>query len=204
MIMDIYRYLTKDDADHCRELEYEFNSLETAAIIDSFPRLPLKEKHTLYREIISDYPDMPVASTENIKAKDSLHVWLKDIIDYEERAIEAFFTPGDDVMYYCVVYKDGEKCRHSNCFRTAREAIQTEMEEVIEDADKARNPFPEKYCVIHNAAVVNKMKTPRNNWQAFFNVENELFDIEMYTSPETDDVWKDCPDRNLRDIYVPI
>jgi hypothetical protein len=70
-----------------------------AVIIDRSSK-PMKEKHIAYRDIIADYPDMPVLESLNFDAKESLHDYLRDLIAWEDRKITEFQTPGEGISYY--------------------------------------------------------------------------------------------------------
>jgi hypothetical protein len=179
--MDIYSLIiSKDVGDYCRELGHTFNSAETAAIIASSKRT-LKEKHALYREILSDYPDMPVPAAYDTEARDSLHSWLREIIDYEEKSVSEFFTPGDDIVYFYSVHWDEDKKRTGGYFRTAEGAISDLRR------DFKFEPLPDNGFTVHNELIIDAGSTPRDHfWHADFNVEGELTDIST--------TWADCPD----------
>ena len=98
--MDIYRFLnSRDIAAHCREINKTWNTCEMAAIIDRSNR-SMKEKHAAWRELITDYPDMPVPKRgKRIKSLPSLHAEIKKVIAYEERVLEVFKQPEEKAIY---------------------------------------------------------------------------------------------------------
>jgi len=97
--MNIYSYIISPDiADHCQKIGHVFNSLEMAVII-AISEKTIKEKHAAWREIIADYPDMPIHDSLNFDARESLHVFLRELITWEEKCITDFYATGDDVVF---------------------------------------------------------------------------------------------------------
>jgi len=82
---NIYKFLRSSDiAEHCEKIGHVFSPLDMAIIIQLSNRT-INEKHDAWKTIISDYPDMPIHKSINFKAKDSLHAFLKELIQYEEK-----------------------------------------------------------------------------------------------------------------------
>jgi len=82
--MDIYSYInSKDVAVHCREIDKTWTPYEMAIIISRSNRT-MDEKHAAWRELITDYPDMPTPKSLHYKSYDSLHVKLLEAIGCEE------------------------------------------------------------------------------------------------------------------------
>ena len=106
--MDIYNLLnSRDVAEHCRGINHQFNSMETAFIVHWSNKLTLREKHTAYREIIETMPDMEIKERLNLSHYPSLHQLLKDYMDIENRIIEVFQADGDNAIYnYQYYYKE--------------------------------------------------------------------------------------------------
>ena len=91
--MDIYSFInSRDIAEHCRKIGHEFTPLEMAVIICK-SLVPLKQRHEAYREIIANYPDMPFHKSVDFKIKDSLHHYLRKLVDLEEKALNDFYNP---------------------------------------------------------------------------------------------------------------
>ena len=96
----IYDYFESPDiAKHCQSINHEFSPLDMAVIVDRSGK-PLKDKHSAYRAIITDYHDMPIHESLNFEAKDSLHNYLRELISRNERVIEDFYTSGEGIAYY--------------------------------------------------------------------------------------------------------
>lgn len=91
--MDIYSFLnSKDIAEHCRRLQKTWTPLQMALIISRSDR-SVPDKHRAWRELISDYPDMPVPplpECEITNGFESLHKMLLAQIDYEKCALRSF------------------------------------------------------------------------------------------------------------------
>jgi hypothetical protein len=82
--MNIYDFFNSPDvAEHCQSIGQKWTPFEMAVIIGQSGRT-MTEKHTAWRELISDYPDMPTVPNHIIPAYDSLHKTLSDLIAYEE------------------------------------------------------------------------------------------------------------------------
>lgn len=98
-MMDIYSFLnSRDIADHCRRIQKAWNPLEMALIISHSER-PVLDKHEAWRELVSDYPDMPVPPVRGCCFENGfeiLHTMILTQIDYEERILRSFMeqTPG--------------------------------------------------------------------------------------------------------------
>jgi len=104
--MDIYSYLESSDiAEHCRKIGHIFTSSDMATIID-LSKKTLKEKHSAWREIISDYPDMPIKRGEHFDAHDSIHDFLRELISCEEKTLEELYKTTDKAIYRPYVWRD--------------------------------------------------------------------------------------------------
>jgi len=97
--MNIYNYILNPEiAAHCEKIRHTYNPVEMAVIIDRSNKT-IEEKHNAYREIINEYPDMPITEKSNIKIKDSLHNYLKELIIWEDECIN-FCTTDRTAKYY--------------------------------------------------------------------------------------------------------
>lgn len=98
--MNINRYLVSPDITaRCGKIGHSFSPLEMVAIIAHSDKLTMAERHELWREIITYYPDMPIPGSENFNAKDSLHEYLNCLIALEERILSDFLKPQDGYIY---------------------------------------------------------------------------------------------------------
>lgn len=89
--MDIFRFInSKDIREHLRNVGYEFNSLETAWLIYQCRDATVDEKHSAWNELIEKMPDCPIAERLNTVQQDSLHTFLKQYMELENRYINEF------------------------------------------------------------------------------------------------------------------
>ncbi len=59
--MDVYNLINSNAiSKHCRELKYEFNTLEIAVLIYRNRSMSIAEKISAYNELIENYEDMPM------------------------------------------------------------------------------------------------------------------------------------------------
>lgn len=100
--MDIYSFLnSKDIAEHCRRLQKTWTPLQMALIISRSDR-SVPDKHRAWRELISDYPDMPVPPVPTCwitSGYESLHKMILAQINYEERVLRSFMEPSPGAIY---------------------------------------------------------------------------------------------------------
>ena len=102
--MDIYSFLnSRDIAEHCRKIQKEWSPPEMALIISNSNRpRSISDKHEAWRDLISDYPDMPVPPVPDCyfsRGFDSLHEILLSRIAYEERVMQCFMEPAPTAVY---------------------------------------------------------------------------------------------------------
>jgi hypothetical protein len=97
--MNIFNYIKSSDiAAHCEKINHVFNPVEMAVIIDTSGKT-IKEKHAAWRELISEYPDMPVHGSCNFDEQESLHTYLQELMTWQEKAIEKFCASGENIVF---------------------------------------------------------------------------------------------------------
>jgi hypothetical protein len=95
--MNIYDYLTSPDiAAHCQNIGHVFNPLEMAVIV-SVSKKNMKKRHGAWREIIAEYPDMPIRASNCFAARESLHEYLRVLIAWEKKGLDV--SCSDDLGY---------------------------------------------------------------------------------------------------------
>ena len=98
--MDIFKYFpSKDVADYCKKIGYEFNPIELACLIKGlslYKSIPIEEQNKLFQELTDRYPDMQFHKSVRFSLRNSLHEYLKAFIDWNERALEHFYNPNKD------------------------------------------------------------------------------------------------------------
>jgi hypothetical protein len=65
----------------------------------------IKEKHSAWREIITDYPDMPIHGNDCFDAKESLRDYLRELIAWDEKIIAEFYKP-NGAVYRPYIYRE--------------------------------------------------------------------------------------------------
>lgn len=112
--MDIYGFLnSKDIAEHCRRLQKTWTPLQMALIISRSIR-PVPDKHRAWRELVSDYPDMPVPPVRGCGIDgtkcgfESFHKMILAEIDYEERVLRSFMEQASGAVYRYRIFCERE------------------------------------------------------------------------------------------------
>lgn len=96
--MDVYSYLnSKDVADYCRSIQYEFNSVEAAFFVHEANHITLQKRHGAYQEIVDSMPDMPYCV--NGREYASFHQILIEHMRLEKRLLAAFYAETDEAVY---------------------------------------------------------------------------------------------------------
>ena len=97
--MDIYSFFSsRDIADYCRSIGKTWTSFEMAALVDSSYH-SISDKHTAWKEIITDFPDMPTPKNFYGDSSESLHKVLAEEIADGERLIEIFKEQESGAIY---------------------------------------------------------------------------------------------------------
>jgi hypothetical protein len=91
-----------DVAQYCREIEHNFNALESAVMVYKSEKRTLAEKHAAYRTIIAEYPDMEIPEVPeaiNHGHIESFHRALANVIAFDEQLLKLFLTPEPSAVY---------------------------------------------------------------------------------------------------------
>ena len=105
--MDIYSYLnSKDVAEHCRKLNYQFNTIEAAFIIYKCYRLSIKEKHNAFLELMDSMSDMQLPDKLSYRLDDlDLFRCLKEKIRYESKMLEYIYNGKENMVYTYTLFE---------------------------------------------------------------------------------------------------
>lgn len=134
--MNIYDFFhSADIAEHCRNINHQFSPLDMAAIIYLSDK-PKEQQHEAYRQIIAEYPDMPIHRSLNFDARDSLHDYLRELIAYEERAIRAITEPENGAVFRASVCYYGTIGDVDGSYSTFEKAASAIREHWDWDGDK--------------------------------------------------------------------
>ena len=83
--------------EYIKKINYEFNALECALIVHQCETAILAEKHAAWQEIIDTMHDCEIVS-EDLPHR-SLHKFLKQYMETENKAIENFLEPNENAFY---------------------------------------------------------------------------------------------------------
>jgi hypothetical protein len=105
--MNIYDYInfnyaaydsTRETAEYCQSIGQTWTPFEMAVIIGR-SNCTITQKLKAWRELISDYPDMPTIPSSMCPVSESLHKALRELIAYEESILSIIETQEQDVFY---------------------------------------------------------------------------------------------------------
>ena len=124
--MVIFRFInSKDIREHLRNIGYEFNSLEAAWLIYQCHDATIDEKHKAWNELIEKMPDCPIAERLNTEPQDSLHAFLRQYMELEDKYINEFYDEkhADTFDYnkpfvykFKYIYRDGTEYEWDTVF----------------------------------------------------------------------------------------
>jgi hypothetical protein len=176
--MDIYKFiLSPDIAAHCRKIEHVFNSLDMAVLV-AISDKTLKEKHEAWREIIINYPDMPIRASNCFSAQESLHDYLRKLIVWEEKQIETFYTLGNDVVYHFRVQRRSEwSDEQSGVYTTYDKAWAAVWERWERERDQVT-------CVMIKKSQLDSDDCAH---EAYVNPNGELLSLSLYMGDDRPD-----------------
>lgn len=104
--MDIIRFInSKDIAEHLRKIKYKFTTIQAAWLIWQSIDTTLKEKHAAWSNLIVEMPDCEMPERGMCRYKHSIHDFLKQYMDIENRQYEVFQKPesGAVFQYFFIV-----------------------------------------------------------------------------------------------------
>ena len=132
--MEIYKYLnSKDVADYLKKIDYQFSSLEMAWIIWHNVSISLSEKHTLWKQLVKTTDDCEIKAERQLHHYDSLHRYLLDCINVQNKVLEIFANSevcGAVYSFICKRYDTNNKT-------TNEETDDTEYSSLSDCWDKA-------------------------------------------------------------------
>ena len=131
--MDIYSYLNSPDvAEHCRKLNYQFNALESAFIINDCRHISIEEKHRLYREIMETMPDMEIPNPRVFyeeKPDLSLFHQLEKLMRTEQQILRRMKDGKEGWFYtFYAVFYASDSSDLQGCYSTYEKAVEATCE----------------------------------------------------------------------------
>lgn len=100
--MDIYRFINSESIkEYLKKIDYKFNSLEAAWLVYQCYDATIDEKQQAWKEIIDTMPDCRIEARRNTLPQESLHVFLKEYMEIEDRLLVDFCDEKhDDTFSY--------------------------------------------------------------------------------------------------------
>ena len=142
--MNILRFVnSKDIREHIRNIGYEFNCLEAAWLIYQCHDATIDEKHKAWNELIEKMPDCTVTERLNTVPQDSLHAFLRQYMELEDKYLNEFYDEkhADTFDYnkpfvykFKYIYKDGTEYEWDtvfSCFDALHKSIMEPEDDVI-------------------------------------------------------------------------
>ena len=129
--------------EHCKKIGHKFNTEELAVLIYRNKTMSIDEKIGAYKELINDYPDMPVIERINCKHYDSVKDMIQGEIERLESEIKVLLKDEEDVVYsYTFFYdtryrsfKEG-KNEYRDVYKTFNEIQELIDQDIIDDEEK--------------------------------------------------------------------
>ena len=98
--MNIYEFInSKDIRAHCEKLGHPFNTIESAYLIYQSQNHTLSQKHAAWLELMETMPDMVIEERLNCPRYDSIHTFLRQYMDLEDRLLADFFQDKKGYVY---------------------------------------------------------------------------------------------------------
>ncbi len=172
--MNIFRFINSDDIrKHLINLNYEFTPVETAWLVWQCYNATLEEKHEAWQGIIDTMPDCAIDETNK-----SLHSFLKEHMEAENRLIEIFFKNEFDSKYSSTIYTWNNRyhsyryCYNSfeSCFYTSISDENSDIRFIKITKEKLTTPYSrinvlldkdqEIYMVTYSDKITDKCEEP--------------------------------------------
>ena len=135
--MDIYSLINSTAiSNYCREINHQFSSLEMAYFINDNASLNIEQKHELFRELITEQPDMEVAERNWTPYIASLHEFLQIYMEVQNKYLDILYRDEVNCIYsYATKYVGdedyGEDLRIYSDWDSCYKAIQIDVAEQI-------------------------------------------------------------------------
>lgn len=142
--MEVLKFInSKDIREYLKKIDYKFNSLEAAWLIYQCRNATICEKHRAWNELIESMPDCRIEERFNTAPQESLHTFLKQYMELEDRYIKEFcdekhtskFNDNKPFAYQCsYIYQNGPEYDWNtvfSCLDTLYEATMEPEEDVI-------------------------------------------------------------------------
>ena len=134
---DIYKFFnSRDIAEHCRNINYNFSAIETAYIVWHSNHHTLAEKHHAWKKIIDTMPDEQFHPNWDFNGH-TLHSFLRTYMQLQNEFIEDFGKAKDKYVYtYSSLYRYDDWYRPDDIFYNSYEACLNDLKvNIIDDDD---------------------------------------------------------------------
>ena len=81
---------SKDIREYLRTIDYQFNALEAALLIWQSRNTTVEKRHQAWKQVIKESPDCPVEIRMNASPQLSLHDFLQEYMEMENRLLDQF------------------------------------------------------------------------------------------------------------------
>ena len=126
---------SKDIREYLRTIDYQFNALEAAWLIWQSCNTTVDERHQAWKKVILESPDCPIEERMNTRQQPSLHGFLREYMEMENKFL-AQFRNADGAVYHIEYHFDtwsrGEK-------RVYSRFVPEKMSCMIEDDDDLKH-----------------------------------------------------------------
>lgn len=182
--MNIYRFInSKDIRFHLQSLRYDFTLPEAAFLVWQCATAPLSEKHNAWRELIQTMPDCRMERRRNMCEIQSMHGFLQEYIELEEKLLRDFHRESDAVYFYSVLLKDehfpdgfSESKKYERAFPTFSHCLAAVKEEICDYGAED---------ILHVCMKRQLLSEPNRFMTVCLNNRLEVMDIDAFRSPLT-------------------
>ena len=183
--MDIYRFLDSNDIRaHLQSLRYDFTLPEAAFLVWQCATAALSEKHDAWRELIQTMPDCRMEPRRNMCEIQSMHGFLQEYIELEEKLLRDFHLESDAVYFYNILRKDEAFCdgfsepeKYERAFPTLSDCLATVKEEICDNGAED---------ILHVCMKRQLLSEPNRSMTVCLNNRLEVMDIDAFHSPLTE------------------
>lgn len=139
--MDIYSFINSTAiADYCREIGHRFTPVESAYLIYASEKHTVSEKHDAWKALIAETEDMELKERPWTPHFDSLHCFLKQYMQIENKYLHLFYRDEPQCVY-SFQYLHNEDCQYTvdehlfADFKSCYENMKAEIEDPAEITD---------------------------------------------------------------------
>lgn len=189
--MNIYRFInSRDIRKYLEDMKYEFDALEASWLVSQCQEATLEEKHSAWKWIIDNMPDMEVRERINCSYRESLHDTLNKYMALDEDLLEEFFVEEEGVYTYRC-FEDGNEIGiltqeraiffyYEDCFRSVKEFMEDTRERF---AEKSLSPDELRYYKMRTITdVVRHFKDNDHKIVVTYDINCRIKDVDVWNS----------------------